>query len=407
MAKRKLTKAARFERMFKIWEYLKNNTDREHPTTQAEMRKASEVAEFIGDKETFNRLIKDMARAMNSDEFGYKQEKDWKIYFHDFQKYYGDDAEASDEEAEFDSDEAYDAFADQTMHVDGLYYNRTFSYDEINSIIEGILSAKTLDTRSAQHLIDKVEQNLTTKFYQKGPKQICKVMEPELVNREQLRINLLTIQKAIDHHVQVSFRFNGYTYQKRLEPIRNRKDTVSPYYIVASSGRYYLLACKELFLKDKTVKNMSIWRIDLMTDIEIPSADEKLEGKGLPRIAPKDVENLPLIWTEDFQLKHLNMAYDRPVWITLKIKSPKQEDNPTRRIRADYTFLHDWFGDRFKFVKTEETAPYDDIVKVECSPFAMAHWALQYSDRVEVVAPEEVRNGVIEKIRNLNVKYGL
>ena len=71
MAKRKLTKAARFERMFKIWEYLKNNTDREHPTTQAEMRKASEVAEFIGDKETFNRLIKDMARAMNSDEFGY------------------------------------------------------------------------------------------------------------------------------------------------------------------------------------------------------------------------------------------------------------------------------------------------------------------------------------------------
>lgn len=113
MAKRKLNRAARFERMFKIWEYLKNNTDREHPTTQAEMRKSTEVAEFIGDKETFNRLIKDMARAMNSDEFGYKQEKDWKIYFHDFQKYYGDDAEAYDEETESDSDEAYDAFAER------------------------------------------------------------------------------------------------------------------------------------------------------------------------------------------------------------------------------------------------------------------------------------------------------
>lgn len=144
-----------------------------------------------------------------------------------------------------------------------------------------------------------------------------------------------------------------------------------------------------------------------MTDIEIPGANEKLEGKGLPRIDPKDVENLPLTWTEDFQLKYLNMAYDRPVWITLKIKSPKQEDNPTRRIRADYTFLHDWFGDQFKFVRTEETVPYDDIVKVECSPFAMVYWALQYSDRVEVVAPEEVRNGVIEKLRNLNAKYGL
>ena len=86
MGKRKLSKSARFERMFKIWDYLKNNTDKEHPTSQAQMRKAPEVSEFIGDKETFNRLIKDMARTMNSDEFGYKKEDDWKIYFNDFKK---------------------------------------------------------------------------------------------------------------------------------------------------------------------------------------------------------------------------------------------------------------------------------------------------------------------------------
>lgn len=407
MGKRKLSKAARFERMFKVWEYLKNNTDKEHPTTQAEMRKSPEVSEFIGDKETFNRLIKDMARTMNSDEFGYKPEKDWKIYFHDFKKLYGDDAEDFDAEADLGSEEAYDEFADQTMHIDGLYYNRTFSYDEINSIIEGIMATKTLDTKSAGKLIEKVEQNLTTRFYKKGAKRICKVMEPELADREQLRINLLTIQKAIDNNVQISFRFNGYTYQKKLEPIKDRKDTVSPYYIVASGGRYYLLACKEVVIKGKTVRNMSIWRIDLMTDIEIPGINEQLELKGIPRIPKKDVENLPQEWTEDFQLKHLNMSYDKPVWITLKIKSPKHEDDPARRIRADYTFLHDWFGDNFKYVETEKTAPYDDIVKVECSPFAMTHWALQYSDRVEVVAPEEVRNSVMEKIRNLDDKYGL
>ncbi|MCM1087799.1 MAG: WYL domain-containing protein [Muribaculaceae bacterium] len=407
MGKRKLSRSARFERMFKIWEYLKNNTDKEHPTTQAEMRKAPEVAEFIGDKETFNRLIKDMARAMNSDEFGYKKEDDWKIYFHDFKKYYGDDAQDDDEDTDFDSDDEYDEFTDQTMHIDGLYYNRTFSYDEINGIIEGILSTKTLDTKSAENLIEKVEQNLTTKFYKKGAKRICKVMEPELADREQLRINLLTIQKAIDNNVQVAFRFNGYTYQKKLEPVRDRKDTVSPYYIVASGGRYYLLACKEVVIKGETVRNMSIWRVDLMTDIEIPGENEKAGCKGLPRIPKKDVENLPGKWTEDFQLKHLNMSYDKPIWITLKIESPKQEDDPTRRIRADYTFLHDWFGDKFRYVETEKEPPYDDIIKVECSPFAMTHWALQYSDRVEVIAPEEVRYAVIEKIKALHMKYGV
>lgn len=398
MAKRKLSKSARFERMFKIWEFLKNNTDKEHPTSQAAMRKSPEISEFIGDKETFNRLIKDMARTMNSDEFGYKKEADWKIYFHDFKKYYGDNAE--------DYEEEYDEFADQTMHIDGLYYNRTFSYDEINSIIEGILAAKTLDTKAAKNLIEKVEKNLTTKFYKKGPKQICKVMEPELADREQLRRNLLTIQKAIDNNVQISFRFNGYTYQKKLEPIRDRKDMVSPYYIVASGGRYYLLACMEVTIKGKAVRNMSIWRIDLMTDIEIPGVNEKTKVMGLPRIPKRDVENLPMEWTEDFQLKHLNMSFDNPIWITLKIKSPKIADNPARRIRADYTFLHDWFGDKFVYVGTEKEAPFDDIVKVECSPYAMVHWALQYSDRVEVAAPEEVRNAVIEKIKDLNVKYG-
>lgn len=160
--------------------------------------------------------------------------------------------------------------------------------------------AKTLDTKSAGRLIEKVEQNLTTHFYQKGPKQICKVMDPEFTDREQLRINLITIQKAIDHNVQVSFRFNGYTYRKKLEPVRDRPDTVSPYYIVVGGGRYYLLACKEIVLKGKTVRNMSIWRIDLMTDITIPEENDK----GLPRIPKKDVDNLPMEWTEDFQLKY-------------------------------------------------------------------------------------------------------
>ena len=35
----------------------------------------------------------------------------------------------------------------------------------------------------------------------------------------------------------------------------------------------------------------------------------------------------------------------------------------------------------------------------------MANWALQYSDRVEVLEPENVRNAVIEKINALNTKY--
>lgn len=400
MAKRALSKAARFERLYKIWEYLKKNTDSEHPTSQAKMRQAEEIAEYIGDKETFNRLIKDMARAMNTDENGYdKPEAEWKIFFNDYKKYFGDDADL-----ELNGDD-YEDYVETSMRISGLYYNHTFSYEEVNSLIEGVLATKTLDTKSANKLIKKIEDNLTTKFYKKGPKQICKVQEPELVDREVLRENLLTIQKAIDHNVQISFYFNGYTYQKKLELVRPEKYVVSPYYIVASSGRYYLLACMEVQRKEKIIKNMSIWRVDLMTKIEIPGANEILGIPGIKRIPKREVENLPETWNENFQLEHLNMSYDKPEWITLRIVSEKKEDDPTKRVRPDYTFLHDWFGNNFRFVKTESEPPYNDIVKVKCSPYGMVNWALQYSDRVEIVEPEAIRNTIIEKVKNLNVKY--
>ena len=150
---------------------------------------------------------------------------------------------------------------------------------------------------------------------------------------------------------------------------------------------------------------MSTWRIDLMTDVVIPCKNENLNITGVRAIKKTEVENLPKEWNEDFQLSHLNMSFDKPVPIKLRIKSPKRKDDPTKRVRVDYTFLYDWFGDTFKYIGTEKTEPYNDIVEVVCSPYGMVNWALQYSDRVEVVEPVEVRDKVVEKIRLLMQKY--
>lgn len=38
MAGRETNKPTRFERMYKIWDYLRNHTDRNHPTSIARMR---------------------------------------------------------------------------------------------------------------------------------------------------------------------------------------------------------------------------------------------------------------------------------------------------------------------------------------------------------------------------------
>ena len=46
-------------------------------------------------------------------------------------------------------------------------------------------------------------------------------------------------------------------------------------------------------------------------------------------------------------------------------------------------------------------------MRVECSPYGMAHWALQYSELVEVLEPESLREDIKIKIKALNEKYSL
>ena len=131
---------------------------------------------------------------------------------------------------DYDEDDSYIA---NVMRIKNLYYNRTFSEKEVDSIIEGIMATRTLDSKSAQELVKKVEDNMTTVFYKRTPRHICKVQEPELADRELLKDNLAIIQKAIDDNVRIQFRFNGYSYEKKLEPVRAEMDELSPYYIVA------------------------------------------------------------------------------------------------------------------------------------------------------------------------------
>lgn len=72
---------------------------------------------------------------------------------------------------------------------------------------------------------------------------------------------------------------------------------------------------------------------------------------------------------------------------------------------TDYIFLHDSFGDTFRYERTEP--PYGDIVQEASGSFAIVNWTLQYAGRVEVLEPKEVREKVKEKLRTLNQRYGL
>jgi len=389
-----------FERSWRLLEYLRRNTDPEHPVSRAELLKYPSMQEYVKVKETFRNEISNIANALNCDENGsLLPPNQWKIYYKAYSDLYGDGPWDDEDEGDDESEKAEDTRAKKKTAppVEGLYYRHTFSYEEINALIEGVLFSRSLDTKTARLLIQKIEEHLTTRFYKKGPKNICTIQEPARPGWERLRENLLLIQRAIDDGVKLSFQFNGYDRNGELVPVHPEKTVVSPYYMVADGGRYYLLACPD----GKT--SMFIFRVDLMTEVDFYGRDEYKIGEHA--LDKKKVDGLPPEWDDTFSFQHLNMAYDKPVPITLRILNPFQDKDG--RTWTSYTFLRDWFGDTYRYEKTETEPPCGDIVRVWCSPFSMVNWALQYSDRVEVLEPKEVREEVIEKIKRLEEKYGI
>lgn len=399
---------SKYMRSYKILEYLRWHTDMEHPITQSQLREVEELKQYIGSRETFRDTIQSMVEAMNSAEYGYKPREECPLHHKAFDRMLADiygDALEDDESSDSDDESAW-----EDSRISNLYYQHIFSYEEINRLIEGLLFSSTLNSEETKALIDKIESHLTTKFYPRGMKRICRIIEPQFVDQRQLQQNLLTIQQAIDERVQVRFQFNTYDRNKQLAPLQRGKDTVSPYYIVANGGKYYLIACKELVRDGELLRNMSIWRVDLMTEIEIPQQKQGKSYKKIPALDKHEVKNLPEQWNEEFHHSHLNMSFDNPVPIKLRVSPVQVQVQRAEKVVNNYTFLHDCFGNNFRYVTTEEKSSgedkdFADIVEVYCSPYAMANWAMQYSDRIEVLEPEDVRKRVIEKIQAMNQKY--
>ena len=150
------------------------------------------------------------------------------------------------------------------------------------------------------------------------------------------------------------------------------------------------------------IRKLTVWRVDLLTEVEIPLPNEKYQSGGIPSIDKSKVEN----FTQDFSILfsnfHENVTLDKPTKIQLKISN---KNSSTDFKNTDYTFMYDRFGKEFKYLYTEKFPPYKDVVEVKCSPYVMVDLALQYSDKVEVIEPEFVREMIVDTIKELTKKY--
>lgn len=235
----------------------------------------------------------------------------------------------------------------------------TFEYEGLDSLIHLICFSDMLANDEKECLVHKLIS--TSSMYYKTPfwdgEEIR--FNPKAVHgrfsqgnpedRTGFVQNLKLIQQAVNNLVQIRFHFNHFTAAHEMVPKTGYWHILGPYHIVIYHDNAYCIGLKD---GDKRIWH---YRIDLMSDVEILTG---VSGKAVP-IEISAFEGTPVCnayWNlEKYMPEHLNMAYDGPEDIRIKIRN------------TDYTILHDWFGNHYE--KTEEPCEEGyDIVRVRTSP---------------------------------------
>lgn len=196
---------------------------------------------------------------------------------------------------------------------------------------------------------------------------------------KQLLYTVDILCEAIRTDRMVSFTYSKYELMPDGKPAlvpRTKEDgspriySVSPYRILVSHGRYYLVCRKAPH------STLSHYRVDRITDIRLLDFPrEPFPESGAFR--PEPVEQLYMYSGE----------------------------RVTARFLADRAVLGDvidWFGDSARIVPSEQGQL---LVTVQVHPQAMKHWALQYAGYVTVLEPANLREALSEAAKQLAEKY--
>ena len=259
---------------------------------------------------------------------------------------------------------------------DGYYFaSRDFENAELRMLIDSVLFSRHISPTQGKRLIDKL-QDLGNKYFKPKVSHVIALPDLNHTDNKQVMIVVDTLNDAIEEKKKVEFTYNSYGTDFKLHPREHSPYLVSPYQMVASNGRYYLLGSTDRY------QGITHFRIDRITDIkmtDIPIKPVK-EVEGL-----ENGFNLPKHMAE-----HTYLFCGESVPVKLKTSVSMMND------------LIDWFGKDFSIIEKND----DEItVSVKCNYNAMFYWALQYGANVEVLAPKELRKELAKTIQDMNKRY--
>jgi len=265
----------------------------------------------------------------------------------------------------------------QTEVKTNFYIERDFDDSELIFLIDGIIFSKLMSSRQKKHLIKKLEQ-LSSKYFKSSLSKVS-MSDNDKTKNEDLFLNIEIIAEAISKGKRIKFNYLTYDMTKKLVYRTNefneiKEYTVSPYQMVASNGRYYLLCSY-----DKYEDEISNLRVDRIINAEI------LDEKIVKNKAFKDF-NIP-----KHMIEHIYMMSGDSEVVTFEFD------------KKTLINVIDWFGNDIVINKGKVKDTFVATAKVNIN--AMRFWAMQYGENVTVKSPKSLVNRIKEQLNNMNKRY--
>lgn len=243
------------------------------------------------------------------------------------------------------------------------YYlrDRLLEPSEAHLLSDAVCTFPFISEKQTAHLMKKIH-SLVSIYERKQIKNLTVIRADQKTANKNVFYNIEMLDEAIERKRKVTFDYYDYGSDKQLHKRREKKYKVNPYGMVYANERYYLVCIMS------RQQNVSMYRIDRIQNIEI--TDIALDENN---IDPHSiVRNAVYAYTGE--------AVDVEMLIEPKVLSD----------------VIDRFGANLALSETD-----DGRIKVHIKATAMGmkYWALQYLASVEVVEPKELRDEIMEMLR--------
>ena len=274
-------------------------------------------------------------------------------------------------------DFGYDIIQTRTPKNGYFLASRDFELPEVFLLCDAVRTAKFISEKKTRELTKKLDKLLSVYQVKRGLRGIY-IDSSSKTHNEELFYNIDQINSAIEQGKKVKFTYSKKILREGRQIITESKErVVSPYAMTWQFDYYYLIGNYDKY------NNLMNLRIDRIHKVEV--TDEPIRHFS--------------------EVSDYHDSFDVADY-TKKLFGMFGGNMQEVKLRCNNSILEqvtDRFGDSIFITNVTETT-FDFTVKAAISD-ALVTWITNYSDMIEVIRPQELRDKIVDRANEILKVY--